>query len=326
MSSFKRLRSVHDGIEDDSPSPSPTPSPTLKAARTSATPPPGAGEPSTSSGHILCTLPPTCNPPNRPTHLAGTRDLEAHYAMYHAHVCEEKGLAHPRAPQSHQTECHDPLAAVRKERGEKIFACHLATCPRRFSTPKTRRLHLIEAHGYPKEYFFAVTNKGVGGLLKRWGEGASLLRRPWRPRENAHPDGDEDQDETEAEMEAEPTAVHEPEEDSDDDEQILFEKMPVDRPAAKPIISNGRTEAADKAPMKSNGKAKATQPGEDADALANAMGSLSLVPTSIQFGRGVQAKENEVHLWILSSMGSLAEVGDGTGVGAGRIWARVGLR
>lgn len=88
MSSFKRARSPQR--HDDSPSPSPTPSPTFKAARTSATPPPGAGEPSTSS-HILCTLPPTCNPPNRPTSLEDTRDLEAHYAMYHAHVCEDVG-------------------------------------------------------------------------------------------------------------------------------------------------------------------------------------------------------------------------------------------
>lgn len=88
MSSFKRARSPQR--QDDSPSPSPTPSPTFKAARTSATPPPGLGEPSTSS-HILCTLPPTCNPPNRPTSLEDTRDLEAHYAMYHAHVCEDQG-------------------------------------------------------------------------------------------------------------------------------------------------------------------------------------------------------------------------------------------
>ena len=92
MASFKRARSP--AAHDLSPSSSAPSSPTLKAARTSATPPPH--EPSTSSldaapSNILCTLPPTCNPPNRPTSLAGTRELEAHYAMYHAHVCEEKG-------------------------------------------------------------------------------------------------------------------------------------------------------------------------------------------------------------------------------------------
>ncbi|KIL69189.1 hypothetical protein M378DRAFT_176140 [Amanita muscaria Koide BX008] len=50
-------------------------------------------------------------------------------------------------------------------------------------TPKSRRLHLIEGHKYPKEYFFAVTNKGVGGLLQKWGEGASMIRKEWKARE-----------------------------------------------------------------------------------------------------------------------------------------------
>ncbi|TFK79069.1 hypothetical protein K466DRAFT_445681, partial [Polyporus arcularius HHB13444] len=73
---------------------------------------------------ILCSLPPTCHPPNRPTRLAGTRELEQHYALYHAHVCEEKGCGcvfhDARLLELHQTECHDPIAAVRQERGEKI--------------------------------------------------------------------------------------------------------------------------------------------------------------------------------------------------------------
>jgi hypothetical protein len=64
----------------DSDSPSPTLEPTPKSSRTS--------QPS-SSRPLLCTLPPTCNPPrNQPTHIANTRELESHYATYHAHVCE----------------------------------------------------------------------------------------------------------------------------------------------------------------------------------------------------------------------------------------------
>lgn len=100
---------------------------------------------------LLCTLPPTCNPPlNTPTPIANSRDLEIHYGKYHAHVCEQRGCGcvfpdarllelvrmsiwprHRRRAcfadvvifadyRQHQTECHDPLAAVRKERGEKI--------------------------------------------------------------------------------------------------------------------------------------------------------------------------------------------------------------
>jgi hypothetical protein len=43
-------------------------------------------------GHkLICTLPPTCSPPNPPYHLLNSGDLERHYALYHAHVCEVKG-------------------------------------------------------------------------------------------------------------------------------------------------------------------------------------------------------------------------------------------
>lgn len=62
------------------------------------------------------------------------------------------------------------------------FECFVETCGRKFLTPKARRLHLIEGHSYPSEYFFAITNKGVGGLLNRWGEGVSLVRGKWKER------------------------------------------------------------------------------------------------------------------------------------------------
>ena len=58
--------------------------PTPKAARTSLPP--------TTNPLLFCTLPPTCHPPsNRPTPLKDARELEAHYAKYHAHVCEVFG-------------------------------------------------------------------------------------------------------------------------------------------------------------------------------------------------------------------------------------------
>src|SRR5690349_5558082 len=71
----------------------------------------------------------------------------------------------------------------------------VAACTRFFQTPKARRLHMIEAHKYPKEFFFAVTNKGIGGLLKRWGEGASMIRGEWKPRDGE--DRKKDQGKTE---------------------------------------------------------------------------------------------------------------------------------
>ena len=79
------------------------------------------------SSPLLCTLPPTCHPPhNAPSALANSQELELHYAKYHAHVCEERGCSavfpNARLLELHQTECHDPLALIRKERGDKIVS------------------------------------------------------------------------------------------------------------------------------------------------------------------------------------------------------------
>ncbi|TFK48417.1 hypothetical protein OE88DRAFT_523362 [Heliocybe sulcata] len=247
MSSSKRTRT---------PSPSTTPTP--KAPRII----PELSSKATARP-LLCTLPPTCNPPkNQPTQLLGSQDLERHYATYHAHVCEEKGCGcvfpEARLLQLHQTECHDPLATVKKDRGEKIFACHLSSCDRLFLTPKARRLHLIQAHGYPKEYFFAITNKGVGGLLKKWGEGASMIRGEWKHRDGeTQQEGSENSDEEHA-------TTHE---DSGS-------RMNTDGTSAEELITTS---------------AQGPTSGEDVDALADSMTSLSLIPSSIRFGRGGKA-------------------------------------
>ncbi|TFK29607.1 hypothetical protein FA15DRAFT_731736 [Coprinopsis marcescibilis] len=214
--STKRHRTSSHSSESISPETSRNSVPPSKSTRISASPPPDSSQANsdttnqtTTSHPLICSLPPTCN--RRPTPLANSKELESHYAKYHAHVCEQPGCGcvFPEAKllELHQTENHDPLAALRKERGEKIasaflcspwrfplttltpqFACHLPSCTSKFATPKGRRLHLITAHGYPKEYFFAVTNKGVGGLLKKWGEGASLIRGHWKARDDTDAD------------------------------------------------------------------------------------------------------------------------------------------
>ena len=131
----------------------------------------------------------------------------------------------------------------------KQFACHLTTCNRLFMTPKARRLHLIQAHGYPKEYFFAVTNKGVGGLLRKWGEGASMVRKEWKPRVKQGQDVEMEDDESEGSESDDPGR-----QSGDGDDVVVYEKASaVDDPA---------------------------------DALVQRMDSLSLVPQSVQFGRG----------------------------------------
>lgn len=145
---------------------------------------------------------------------------------------------------SHSTEC------------QLQFACHLESCPRLFLEPKKRRLHLIQAHGFPKEYFFAVTNKGVGGLLKKWGDGVSLIRKPWKRRDL---DDTMNNDEDDSEDEDEDGETGRPENLSN---QVLDQRLEI--PARRETVSQ-----------------KA-----DLNALTNSLDSLSLVPPTIRFGRG----------------------------------------
>ncbi|KAH7910053.1 hypothetical protein BJ138DRAFT_1153788 [Hygrophoropsis aurantiaca] len=255
---------------------SPQPEPMSKSSRTSD---PG-------NRPLLCTLPPTCNPPHhQATAIANSKDLELHYAKYHAHVCEQRGcgLVFPdaRLLELHQTECHDPIAALRKDRGEKIFACHLMSCPRLFLTPKARRLHLVQAHSYPKEYFFAVTNKGVGGLLKRWGDGASMIRGAWKPRESSGEDEEDDAEDADTD-----------DDDEESDDEMNGEQTPKvkhfepidDGPRHAPSTTMNKQHQPRSPPKVRDGSVPPAS--GDVDSLAQSMTSLSLVPPSIRFGRG----------------------------------------
>ncbi|KAK7685862.1 hypothetical protein QCA50_011209 [Cerrena zonata] len=267
----------------------PSPEPTPKAVRITSLP-----NDTVTNRPLLCTLPPTCNPPNRPTHLINSKELESHYANYHAHVCEERGCGcvfpEARFLELHQTECHDPIAAVRKDRGEKIFACHLATCMRKFQNPKARRLHLISAHGYPKEYFFAITNKGVGGLLKKWGEGASMIRREWKSRnEDTQSDpeailNEDEDDDDEDEDEDEET------EDVQSDHKVIGDRgktlYSISSESSIPLVIEDDYEP-DPEPVQPTTHYHSND-ANSVDSLTDAMGSLKLIPTKIQFGRGAK--------------------------------------
>ena len=125
MSSIKRRHTP-------SPSQTSSPSRTPKALRVSAP----------VRSPLLCTLPPTCHLPNRATPLSDSHALEVHYATHHAHVCSSQGCGYifPDArllelvrsylrhgplsfahssPMQHIAECHNPLAAILRERGDK---------------------------------------------------------------------------------------------------------------------------------------------------------------------------------------------------------------
>jgi hypothetical protein len=75
--------------------------------------------------------------------------------------------------------------------------CFEATCDRAFIGPKQRRLHLIDAHSYPKEvrrtlevvgsltvgqFYFSLPINGLNRLYEQFGDGVSLVRKEWKAR------------------------------------------------------------------------------------------------------------------------------------------------
>lgn len=148
----------------------------------------------------------------------------------------------------------------------------VTTCTRYFQSPKSRRLHMIEAHKYPKEFFFAVTNKGIGGLLRKWGEGASMIRGEWKPRDlDTKTKKLENNDDDKMMMES---ADDDDENSSEEVDMEELEKTP--KPGVRPLHPASPPRSGD---AKSNVSV-------DVDGLAEGMSSLALVPSSIRFGRG----------------------------------------
>jgi len=156
-----------------------------------------------------------------------------------------------------------PPSSLPPSPSTKQFACFLPppTCTRTFHTPKARRLHLIQTHGYPKQYFFAVTNKGIGGLLRKWGEGASLLRGEWKARE--------EDDGREREM----TVVV----DEDEEDTTTATTTPRARTSHVHQLES----------QSSSASAAIDTTMED---LTTNLRSISLVPDKIRFGRGGSKK------------------------------------
>lgn len=43
------------------------------------------------------------------------------------------------------------------------YSCFVEGCERKCRTPQKRRMHLIDKHMYPKNFFFAITKEGIDG-------------------------------------------------------------------------------------------------------------------------------------------------------------------
>lgn len=123
------------------------------------------------AGSITCHL-----PPHTTQTFPSMSAYEAHIAAAHSNRC--KDCAHnfpsPHFLDLHITENHDPFFASKRERNarttdgqiaDKIYACLVEDCEKRCSDWKKRRSHLIDKHGFPRNYDFFIVNTGIDGRM-----------------------------------------------------------------------------------------------------------------------------------------------------------------
>jgi len=187
-------------------------------------------------------------------------EFEAHYNKSHVNRCVEcrKNFPSEHLLGVHIEECHDALAAVQRERGEHTYSCFVEGCERRCLTPQKRRMHLIDKHMYPRNYFFAVTKEGTDGRRSLLLEGGHRRRR------------------------SSGAAYASP-------KQSRRRASTLERGAAGQSNRGGEAQAEAPAKDKSTEESKtssADQPADtEMDGLAGALSALQFVPQSIRFGR-----------------------------------------
>lgn len=157
----------------------------------------------------------------------------------------------------HIEENHDALVGVRKDRGERTYACFVEDCDRRCSTPQKRRMHLIDKHLFPKDYDFYVVNSGIDRR-------SSMLRSGRHRRRSS-------------------AAQHM----TDIEERARRRNSTLETMDVKQEIGGGtevvQAESSERGPVMTPAS---SHEDADIDNLAGAMSVLKFVPSSVRFGRG----------------------------------------
>jgi hypothetical protein len=104
-------------------------------------------------------------PPHRPLTFSSYPEYETHYNQTHSNRCSECKANFPTLHflELHIAENHDPIVSAQRERGDKTFACFVDGCDKLCRDWTKRRSHLIDKHGFPRNYDFLVVNSGVDG-------------------------------------------------------------------------------------------------------------------------------------------------------------------
>ena len=214
-------------------------------------------EPTETVTTMRCSL-----PPHKPLSFSTYSEYESHYQQAHTNRCLEcrKNFPTSHFLALHIAENHDPIAATKREAGEKTYACFVEDCEKVCIDWKKRRSHLVDKHGYPKNYDFLVVDHGIDGRrsMLRPGIDAQGHRKSSRERGRS-------------------------------DSSISAKTQTTDATSVSEQVGLEKSERA-----KMEGSATDRAKGEDASAAGNAAGldelttsmsALKMVPRTITFGQ-----------------------------------------
>lgn len=107
---------------------------------------------------IECSLPPCLYVRPR---FSNSEEYELHVLTLHSFICKECNKRFPseKILEIHIDENHNPFFVIQREKGHKIYQCF--DCEKKCMDRKKRRLHMIDKHGYPKEYNFRIIDYGI---------------------------------------------------------------------------------------------------------------------------------------------------------------------
>ena len=205
--------------------------------------------------------------PHGPLNFNTYAEYETHYQQNHTNRCRECGKNFPTEHffGLHTAENHDPILASKRDAGEKTYACFVEDCDKVCSDWKKRRSHLVDKHGFPRNYDFLVVDHGIDHRrsMLRAGIDAQGHRKSSRERQGKSADPTET---TEATQSPEASST----------------KATINNNAS------GQTEdATENGPQADVTEAKAKGEGKTSalDDLTSSFSSLQMVPRSVTFGQ-----------------------------------------
>jgi hypothetical protein len=204
-------------------------------------------------------------PPHKPLKFNTYQEYEAHYQQAHTNRCKSCRKNFPTALflDLHLAEHHDPIIASKRDAGEKTYACFVEGCDKVCGEWKKRRSHLVDKHGFPKNYDFLVVDHGIDGRrsMLRPGVDADGHRKSSRERARSGSSATEVTQTTEATSVGEGSA-----------------SKPEDG-LEKPLDTKETTDEAE------GGQGASASKDVGIDELTSEMSTLKMVPRSVTFGK-----------------------------------------